>query len=70
MSTACLSILFADDSNVFISGKNVEVICEKLNNDMENIRQWLCCNKLLLNVSKTHYICIWYSRLEISKWKI
>ena len=26
----------------------------KLNNDMEIIRQWLCCNKLSLNVSKTH----------------
>ena len=38
MSKACLSILFADDSNVFISGNNVEVMCEKLNNDMENIR--------------------------------
>ena len=56
VSIACLSILFADDSNVFISGKDVEVMCEKLNNDMENIRQWLCCNKLSLNVSKTHYI--------------
>ena len=56
MSKASLSILFADDSNVFISGKDVEVMCEKLNNDMENIRQWLCCNELSLNVSKTHYI--------------
>ena len=56
VSKACLSILFADDSNVFISGKDVEVMCEKLNNDMENIRQWLCCNKLSLNVSKTHYM--------------
>ena len=56
VSKACVSILFADDSNVFISGKDVEVMCEKLNNDMENIRQWLCCNKLSLNVSKTHYM--------------
>ena len=29
---------------------------EKLNSDMENIRQWLCCNKLSLNVSKAHYM--------------
>ena len=26
----------------------------KLNSDMENIRQWLCCNRFSLNVSKTH----------------
>ena len=56
VSKACLSILFADDSNVFISRKDVEIMCEKLNNDMEDIRQWLCCNKLSLNVSKTHYM--------------
>ena len=55
-SETCFSILFADDSNMFISGKDVEVMSEKLNSDMENIRQWLCCNKLSLNVSKTHYM--------------
>ena len=31
-------------------------MCEKLNDDMENIMQWLCCNKLSLSVSKTHYM--------------
>ena len=56
VSEACFSILFADDSNMFISGKDVEVMSEKLKSDMENIRQWLCCNKLSLNVSKTHYM--------------
>ena len=56
VSEACFSILFADDSNMFISGKDVQVMSEKLNSDMENIRQWLCCNKLSLNVSKTHYM--------------
>ena len=54
VSEACFPILFADDSNTFISGKDVQVISEKLNSDMEYIRQWLCCNKLSLNVSKTH----------------
>ena len=56
VTEACFSILFADHSNMFISGKDVQVIREKLNSDMENIWQWLCCNKLLLNVSKTHYM--------------
>ena len=56
VSEACFSILFADYSNMFISGKDVEVMSEKLNSDMENIRQWLCCNKLSLNLSKTHYM--------------
>ena len=56
VSEACFPILFADDSNMFISGKDVQAMSQKLNSDMENIRQWLCCNKLSLNVSKTHYM--------------
>ena len=48
------SILFADDSNMFISGKYVEVMSEKLNSDTENFRQWLCCNELSLKVSETN----------------
>ena len=41
---------------MFISGKDVQAMSEKLNSDMENIRQWLCCNKFSLIVSKTHYM--------------
>ena len=36
--------------------KDLQVLSEKLNSDMENIKQWLCCNELSLNVSKTHYM--------------
>ena len=31
-------------------------MCDKINEDLENISEWLCCNKLSLNVLKTHYI--------------
>ena len=41
---------------MFISGKDVQGMSEKLNSDTENIRQRLCCNNLSLNVSKTHYM--------------
>ena len=67
VSEACFSILFADDSNMFISGKDVQAMSEKLNSDMENIRQWLCCNKLSLNVSKTHYMVF---AQKINTWMI
>ena len=56
VSEYCYSVLFADDTNVFISGENINVLCNKLNEELECIRKWLCCNKLSLNVSKTHYI--------------
>ena len=37
VSEACFSILFADDSNTFISGKDVQAMSEKLNSEIENI---------------------------------
>ena len=56
VSEYCYSVLFADDTNVFISGENIDVLCSRLNEELECIREWLCCNKLSLNVSKTHYM--------------
>ena len=56
VSEACLPILFADDTNVFITGRNIDVMCQQLNDDLEKIQEWLCCNKLSLNVLKTHYM--------------
>ena len=50
VSEYCYSVLFADDTNV-----NIDVLCSRLNEELESIREWLCCNKLSLNVSKTHY---------------
>ena len=56
VSRHCFSILFADDTNMFISGKNLEVLCSQLNEDLREIQEWLNCNKLSLNVLKTHYM--------------
>ena len=51
-----LPLLFVDDTNLFITGNDMEEMCAKLNGDLKNISEWLCCNKLSLNVSKTHYM--------------
>ena len=56
VSESCFSILFADDTNMFIAGKDIQDMCHKLNEDLTKIQEWLCCNKLSLNVSKTHYV--------------
>ena len=56
VTKASLPVLFADDTNIFITGKNSKEMCDKINEDLENIREWLCCNKLSLNILKTHYM--------------
>ena len=51
----CLSYLLMIQF-FFITGNDMEEMCAKLNGDLKNISEWLCCNKLSLNVSKTHYM--------------
>ena len=56
VSNACFPILFADDTNIFITGKSIEEMCTKMNDELEKIQGWLNCYKLSLNVLKTHYM--------------
>ena len=47
-----MAIFFADDSNLFLNGKNLYEIEFKLNNELDKIVKWLKMNKLTLNVKK------------------
>ena len=49
-------ILFADDSNVFISHNSYENMYQLLNNELELVSDWFKANKLSLNLLKTNYI--------------
>ena len=48
--------LFADDSNLFYSHKNLHSLEEKLNHEFININEWLRANKLSLNVEKSNFV--------------
>ena len=50
------AIFFADDSNLFITGKDMSSMCSTLNSSLKKVYEWLCCNKLSLNIKKTHYM--------------
>ena len=50
--------MFADDTAMYISCKNVTELNRVLNNDLCNISNWLARNKLSLNVAKTELIII------------
>ena len=45
--------LFADDSNLFFSHKNLQTFESIVNNELSNIHEWLCANRLSLNTDKT-----------------
>lgn len=52
----CKTSLFADDTLIYICGDNISEINAILNEDLENISNWLKMNKLKLNLSKTKYM--------------
>ena len=49
-------ILFADDTSVFSTGKDLATIYNSVNYQLQNISEWMFANKLILNIDKTNYI--------------
>ena len=49
-------IMFADDTNLFMSNKNIKQPFSDMNTELENVNIWLKANKLSLNVDKTKYM--------------
>ena len=48
--------LFADDTNLFASHKNISDLEILINKELVNVNEWLCANKLSLNLEKTNFI--------------
>ena len=48
--------LFADDSNLLCSDRNLQILESKVNNQLQKVYVWLCANKLSLNVDKTNFV--------------
>ena len=49
-------VLFADDSNILLQGKDSTELSHTIAAELETIYDWFCANKLLLNASKTKLI--------------
>ena len=60
-------ILFADDTNLFHSHKNVDILYNTMNQELINVTSWLSCNKLSLNVKKTHFMLFKTERKKIDQ---
>ena len=58
--------MYADDTSISYSSKNIDELNETLNSDLDSLKQWLEGNKLSLNVIKTQAMVIG-SRPNIKK---
>ena len=51
-SSRIFSILFADDSNLFLTGKNPNELIQMMNTEISYVFDWLQVNKLSINLKK------------------
>jgi exonuclease III len=49
-------VLFADDTNIFLSHPNLNTLTHIFNRELIQVSNWFKANKLSLNVKKTNYI--------------
>ena len=56
ISTIIKTIMFADDTNLFLSGKNISDIEKQFNKELIILTEWFNSNLLSLNIKKTSYI--------------
>lgn len=57
-------VMFADDTNIFINGKNLLKLTEIANNELDKINNWFSANLLSLNIKKTNYILFGNKKLN------
>ncbi len=55
-STTLFTLMFADDTSAFKSGKNLNQLVQEMNNEINKMAVWFRANKMSVNVTKTKYI--------------
>ena len=48
--------LFADDTSLTATGKDLDALLQGINSELPASHEWLCSNRLTLNLSKTKYL--------------
>ena len=48
--------LFADGANLFYRDKNLSIMQSIINTELTNVHNWLCVNRLSLNIEKSNFV--------------
>ena len=60
--THATPVMYADDTNIFLSNSNYETLESNINLELDRVKLWLKSNKLSLNLNKTHCMLFTLSR--------
>ena len=47
--------LFADDTNIYLESHDLQSLEKTMNKELEKLFEWLCINRLSLNISKINF---------------
>ena len=47
--------MFADDTNLFCSGKDIKTLESMVNEELSRVEEWLMLNQLTLNAKKFYF---------------
>ena len=56
MCNDIFSVMYADDSNLFVEGSDLIILQNMMNRELVKVSRWLKLNKLSLNIDKTHFM--------------
>ena len=59
------TILFADDSTLYITGENPTNLIHTANADLQTFHKWCLCNRLTVNLNKTFYMLFSNKRFPV-----
>ena len=48
--------LFADDTNIYFDASDLVLLEKIVNKELQMLYEWLCLNRLSLNISKTNFV--------------
>ena len=57
-------IIFADDTNLFCTSKDIVSLSVTICNELMKLAKWFALNKLSLNISKTNYMIFCKSQVK------
>ena len=52
-SESCIFVLFADDTNIFVSAESIDDVYAKANSVLDTVYKYMITNQLHINMSKT-----------------
>ena len=48
--------LFSDDTNIYLEDSNLNALEKVMNKELKKLYEWLCINRLSLNITKTNFV--------------